>query len=373
MTETDATCPWLERDGYFRRVTGIDQAAELLADPRLHSDLVGLFEALGVTSGPLWETMSASFLSINGEQHKRSRAHVAGRFTPRAVETARPASSAAAARLAQAFAQRGGGEFVADFAVPYIAVGTCGVIGFPPEEFADITRAIDLVSHATKDLASRLDACADGVEQLLDHARRALALRRAEPADDVLTLLVELIDDGSLSDDVAVSLVVGLLSAGHEPSVNQLGLMILVLAERPEVWDAIASGALPVARAVEELLRLRSTNRGVMRRVADTIDLDGQRFPTGEQVVIGLAAANHDRGRFPNPDGFDPDANARPHLAFGFGPHYCLGAALARLQLQEAITALTAAMACPVVDEVLIEDGAGLIGPETLHLTVRAR
>lgn len=366
-------CPWIDHVGPFRQVTGFDQAATLLNDERLHADLVGLFEGIGLRDGPVWEALRSSFLSMNGPEHRRLRGLVASHFTPRAVSRARPAATAHAHRLAGDLARAGDAEFVADFATPYVASSTCGHIGFPLEDVETITRSIELVSYGTKDLGNRLGPCTEGVEGLLAYGRAALALRRDQPADDVLTSLVGSVDRGDFPETAALSLVAGLLSAGHEPTVNQLAITIVVLADHPDQWDAIASGDLAVARAVEEVLRFRSTNQGPNRLVTEPVELDGQRFRTGEQLLIGIAAANRDPSRFPNPDVLDPEVNVGSHLAFGLGVHFCLGAALARLQLQEAVTALVAAMACPTVTEVVEEPSSGLTGPTLVRLRCTPR
>jgi cytochrome P450 len=110
-----------------------------------------------------------------------------------------------------------------------------------------------------------------------------------------------------------------------------------------------------------------------LRRVADSFDYRGVRFEEGEEIVVDLAAANHDPRRFPEPDRLDLDDEKSSHLAFGFGPHHCLGAALARVQLQEAIGALTQRLTCPEILEVVEWKGAGLVGPTSLALSVSSR
>ncbi len=366
-------CPWMVRSGYFRQVVGYQQAAELLNDDRLHADMVGLFKGLGVTSGPLFEVMRSSFLSINGAEHKRLRSLVAGMFTPRAVESVRPAARQTAQSLAAAMGSRGGGDFLTDFARPYVADVTCGYLGFPPEDLDGALHAIEELSHATRDLGNRLDECTNAIHDLISYARRALEFRRQRPDDDVLTLIADLVDNDRLSEMVALGLVAGLLSAGVEPSVNQLGLMLMVLAEREDAWNALPRGELNLARSVEESLRLRSTNQGVNRVVTEPFDHEGQHLNQGEQILIGLGAVNKDPTRFPRPHDFDLEANTRPHMAFGFGAHYCLGAALARVQMQEALDALTSSLGCPTIVASEVHEGGGLTSPLLLQITCSLR
>jgi cytochrome P450 len=168
-------------------------------------------------------------------------------------------------------------------------------------------------------------------------------------------------------------LVATLLSAGHEPTINQVGIMVSLLSSRPEIWEAIATGELAATRVVDAVLRFRSTNQGVLRRVAESFDYRGLRFNEDETIVVNTHAANHDAHRFAGADRLDPNSDASSHLAFGFGPHFCLGAALARVQLQEAISVLAQRVTCPeVIDIAEIENG-GLVGPSSLVISFSSR
>lgn len=369
----EETCPWLVREGFFSRVVGFHQAVELLNDSRLRADFAGLFGGEGSVPGPVLEILQTSLLSTDGPEHRQLRSLVAGRFTPRAVEHIRPSVRSAARRLADGLLVGVDTDFVVRFAEPYVAVGTCAHIGFPLADWDRFAEAVNRLSWATKNLQHRRPEAITAIELLADHSREMLRWRSREPAEDVLTQVAELLDDGSISESVAVGLVAGFLSAGHEPTVNQLAIMVEVLSGHPDVWDAVGTGALPVNQAVEELLRFRSTNQGVNRRVTESMVYEGQHFPEGRQLLIGVAAANHDHARFDDPDVFDPTAGRPPHIAFGIGPHHCLGAALARVQLQEALRALTDAMVCPEVVASETEPGGGLIGPSRLVLRCVAR
>jgi cytochrome P450 len=163
--------------------------------------------------------------------------------------------------------------------------------------------------------------------------------------------------------------------AGHETTKNQLGWMVALMSERPDIWDAVANGTLAVNAVVEEVLRLRSAVTAVGRTVVEPVERDGVRLEPGERVFLSIWSADHDERVFPRADELDPNANSgAPHVAFGHGPHHCIGAALARAELQEALAALTARLSCPRLAEgVSWKPPVGINGPERLPIAFERR
>jgi arylsulfatase A-like enzyme/cytochrome P450 len=358
---------WIRNAGFFREVVGYADAVSLLSDTRMHTQFLEMFESLGA-SGPARELVAASLLSMNGDDHRRLRSLISGPFTPRAVDAVRPVAREAAHQLITAFESTGQCEFVTEFAVPYVQRTTAHHVGFPEEDVAVYWDAVELVASG-----KTVEQFVEGVLELVEYAKPILHERSRHPRDDVLTLLADRVDHGSLPEPVALVLVASLLSAGHNPPINQLGITVSLLSRRPEIWDAIATGELAPARVVEAVLRFRSTNQGVLRRVSESFDHRGVRFNEGETIIVNTGAANHDARRFAAPDRLDPDADSSSHLAFGFGPHFCLGAALARVQLQEALSALAQRLTCPEVVAVSEMDGPGLVGPSSLVVSFSRR
>ncbi|MEO6626953.1 MAG: cytochrome P450 [Aquihabitans sp.] len=366
---------WWRSEGVFRVVHGYQEAASLLNDPRIESDIVRIFEAVGVTEGPLWESMASSFLSLNGAEHKRYRSAIAREFTPRKAERIRPTARATANDLIDSFAASGTCELIHSYAGPYVGAGICEFVGFPLDEVGPLSAALYRIALAFKDLHNRIDLCAEGVAELVAYAKQTLELRQSNPPDqpDVLSVISAAVEDGTYPETVAWSLIAGLLSAGHEPTINQLGLMVHALSHRPELWNALGSGAIEPRPLVEELLRYESTNRQLHRQAAETVECPGLTFRAHDNLLIDLERANHDPRRFPNPDDVDIAANQGPHLAFGFGPHHCLGAAVARVQLQEGLLALAQRLTVPEVVEIVPDEGAGLKGYRLLTVGFHER
>lgn len=364
-SNTDA---WVRQAGFFREVIGYVDAVSLLSDTRMHAQFLEMFQSLGVTSGPGKELIAASLLSMNGEEHRRLRSLVATPFTPRAVNAVRPVAREEAHRLVTAFESTGRCEFVTEFAAPYVQRTTGRYIGFPEDDVAMYWSAIELVASARS-----VDEFTLGLVALVDYAKPILRERNRQPRDDVLTVVAKRMAEGAIPETVALVLVATLLSAGHEPTINQLGIMVSVLSSHPDIWEAMATGELAAPRVVEAVLRYRSTNQGVLRRVAESFDYRGVRFNEGEMIIVNTDAANHDARRFAIADRLDVDSDASPHLAFGFGPHHCLGAALARVQLQEAIGVLAQRLTCPEVVDVSEIQGGGLVGPASLVVSFSIR
>jgi len=365
---------WLGRTGWFRTVDGWKPVTDLLGEPRMHADFLSLFDGLGVSSGLVRDVVASSLLSMNGADHKRFRSVVASSFTPKSVDAVRPTARREAHRCIDRFASAGECEFVDAFAMPYVAAVTCAFLGIPPDELDTFLPYVRLVNSREPDLDRRAENWSEGLLGLAEYGRSLLARREHHPTGDVVSMIATSVKREELPELVAVGLMAGLLSAGHDPTINQLGIMIEVMSAQPGLWDAVAEGQAEPAPVVEEVLRFRPTNHQVSRRVAEDLEYDGVAFAEGEHVVIRLVSANHDGCRFAKPDEFDLDANHGSHLAFGYGAHYCLGAALARVQLQEGLRALTGRLRCPTVDESKQkEPEGGIVGPASLSISFDQR
>ena len=202
-----------------------------------------------------------------------------------------------------------------------------------------------------------------------------VAQRREQPADDLLSALVAAHDEGDrLSTAELIGLGIGILIAGHETTMNQIGNMTFLLLTRPDRGAALRGDAEAVTRGVEELLRFTplGASAGFARIALEDVELSGTLVRAGEAVIAATQAANRDPEVFDDPEELVLDRPSGPTLAFGFGPHHCLGAQLARMELQEAIGGLLNGfpelrLAVPA-DEVPWRQGALVRGPERLPL-----
>lgn len=354
-----------------------EDVRELLGDGRLRANFPEFLHALGITSGPFYDWMAGSPLNHDGPEHTRWRALMSRTFTPRRVESIRPFLRDAAHGLIDAFAARGACEFVGEFADVYPSLGLCELIGVPAadrETFRQWANTIGL-GFSPVVLAGRIREVDAALVQLLDYARHLAATRRVDPRDDLVSRIAQAADADGWSDDDVSGSISGLVFAGHETTKNQLGWMLAVLADHPDVWDAIGAGTMAAPDVVEEVLRFRSAVTGTGRTVAEPVERNGERFEPGTQMFLSIWSADHDERAYPAPDQLDIRGNhGRPHMAFGHGAHYCLGAALARAELQEALTALASRLTCPApMDGAVWKPPVGINGPERLPISFRAR
>ena len=170
------------------------------------------------------------------------------------------------------------------------------------------------------------------------YGHERIAASRAAPGDDLVTRLLEAEVDGHrLSDDDVIAMITGFVFAGAETTRRQLTAAVLLLADHPDDWERLAAEPDLLPNAVEEILRHRGIVSGLTRRAEEPFERDDLDVPEGGRLLLSFEAANHDPDRFEDPDAFvldRPDAHA--HVTFGWGPHLCVGAGLARLELPRA-------------------------------------
>jgi cytochrome P450 len=292
-----------------------------------------------------WQTERWSLLWLEPPDHTRIRKLVAAAFTPRSVEALREPARELAKELLEPLAEAGEMELLYDYAQPYSIAVICRMLGVPLDRHRDLLdwshRMVKMYEFDVPDEAAR--AANEAAGEFQDYVRALIAERRAHPRDDMVSALVEAQVHGErLSDDEIVSTVIVLLNAGHEASVNTLGNGMLAFARHLEQWRRVVDGAVPAASAGEELIRydppLQLFERWVL---TDDFSVGDVAIPRGEKVAMLFGAANRDPRVFERPDEFDVGReNAAQHIGFGGGIHVCIGAPLARVELESSLDAL---------------------------------
>ena len=288
-----------------------------------------------------WDSERWSLLWLEPPEHTRIRKLVAAAFTPRSVDALR----GPCAELAQELFPGERFELLRDFAQPYSIAVICRLLGVPTDRGRDL---LDW-SHAMVKMyeldttEAQAEAATAAAAEFRDYVVSLIEQRRLEPRDDLVTRLVEAHVDGErLSDAQIVSTIIVLLNAGHEATVNTLGNGVLALLRHREQWERLVEGEVDAAAAVEELIRwdppLQLFERWVLE---EGVEIAGQPVPRGAKVALLFGAANRDPRVFEDPDAFDVGrANASEHIGFGGGIHVCIGAPLARIELEAALRTL---------------------------------
>ena len=310
--------------------------------------------------------------------HTRRRALLNKAFTPRAVAALRPTIEALVARLVRRLANRDTFDLIADFAYPLPATVIAGMIGVPAEDldrfklWSDDVAAFVGSALATPDKNERARR---GMGELIDYFRAMVAEHRARPRDDILSALIAAEEQGQgLSEDEIVASAILLLFAGHETTTNLIGNGMLALLRHPDQLALLQARPALIADAVEEMLRYDGPTQAMTRIALEDVVLQGaegeaRTVRQGDRVFALLNAANRDPAAFAEPDRFLVERPDVRHLSFGYGPHFCLGAPLARLEAEIGIAALLRLPGLALVDEEPVwSDSFVLRGVKALRL-----
>lgn len=346
---------------------------QVLRNRSAHSSLPNLVRLQGITEGPLYEMTAASLLAQEGDDHTRLRRLVSRSFTPRAADAHRPFMRRLVDELIASFSDRGRCEFMGEFADHYPVQVIAHLMGVPREDHHLFARWGDSLTHLLSlELSSHQEEVKSAQGQLFGYLSDLVALRRRRPEQDLVSELIAARDgEDKLDDRELMSLLGGLLFAGYDTTRNQLGVAMTIFAKRAAEWEALAARPDLAARAVDEVMRFNGVVSVVPRVATEDLQVGGYAIPAGTLLSLSLAAANRDPSVFTDPDRFDLDA-PRPEgpISFGAGPHHCLGANLARAEMQEALPRLARAMPGLRVTErpQWRSPLGGIAGPLRLHL-----
>jgi cytochrome P450 len=305
-------------------------------------------EVFGVTEGPLYEEISRNILNVNGDDHRRLRNLVNPALTPRAVERYRPAMRGFLEELFDGVRANGRCEFVGAFAKPYPSLVIATVMGAPLSDAPRLHHWSNWIQRQfSADLLEKRDEIEQAVVEFYEYTGALLEARRADPGDDLISKLIAAEADGDrLSDVECVNLTLNVLIGGVDTSQSQLAHAVRLLAQHPDQWRLLAEDPSLAPRAVEEALRFEPITPFTARIALEEIEYRDVTFPAGTILMVSAWNGNRDPGAFSDPDAFDITAErdrSKP-LTFGAGIHYCLGANLARAELQEALAFLPRAM-----------------------------
>jgi cytochrome P450 len=325
-------------------ITRYDDVLNVLKDERFAKDRRNAMTPEQLKKLPwvpsMFKPLEQNMLDLDSPDHTRLRALVHKAFTPRMVEQMRDQIQHLANQLLDAAEPKGRMDLIADFALPLPLTVIGQILGVPAKDNPKFHRwSKTLISGGTN---RNLIVLIPNIMAFMRYLRKLIKERRAYPKDDLITALVQA-KDGSdqLSEDEILAMILLLLIAGHETTVNLIGSGTLALLEHPDQFVKLNDEPEHIKTAIEELLRFVCPVEMATERYArEDITIEGTTIPRGELVMAVIGSANRDAKFFDNPDSLDITRKNNKHLAFGHGVHFCLGAPLARLEGQIAINTL---------------------------------
>jgi cytochrome P450 len=330
-------------------------------------------ELFGITDGPLRQEIVRNIINVNGDDHRRLRNLINPALSPRAVDRYRPAMRRFLEQLLAGIAPDGRCEFISAFAKPFPSLVIAEVMGAPLEDAPRLhywSNVIQRQFDPTSLMAER-EQIEQAVAEFYEYEDRFIAARRHAPGDDLISALIQAEEAGDrLSDDELRNLVLNILVGGVDTSQSQLAHAVRLLAEHPDQWQLLRADPRGLAGvAVEEALRHEPITPFTARILTSEVEYRGVTFPAGSIVLVSAWHAHRAGGA--EPDAFDLSAD-RPRerlLTFGAGIHYCVGATLARAEIQEGLAFLAERVSSLALDgEPEFGTPSGIYGLETLPL-----
>ncbi|MCB9597304.1 MAG: cytochrome P450 [Sandaracinaceae bacterium] len=323
-----------------------EDVAKVLRHPATSVDRaqLGDLELLDLSPEAI-EAIRVSLLMLDPPAHTRIRGLVNKAFTPRVVDALRPRIAALVDELLDAVEARGERslDLIRDFAYPLPVIVIAELLGVPAEDREQFKRWSDQLAVVLDPFSTggRFDGVDRAFVESAAYFGRVFEDRRRAPRDDLVSGLVAAEEGGArLSETELLSVCMLLLGAGHETTTGLIGNAVLALLRRPREAQRWLEEPGLAANAVEELLRFDSPVQMTDRLLSEDLEIGGQVIAKGQQVVLMLGAANRDPLRYENPDSLDLGRREARSLAFGHGIHYCVGAALARAEVEIALPAL---------------------------------
>ena len=293
---------------------------------------------------PSYQIFSKWMVFTDPPQHTRLRMLVNKAFTPRRVESLRPRIQAIVDELLDRVIPAGRMELIHDFAYLLPVTVIAELLGVPARDHENIKKwsdEITLFIFGAIGVPDRRQRAQLAMLALASYLKAVIAERRQQPQDDLISALIAAQEqDDALTDDEIVSTCALVLFGGHETTTNLISSSVHALLKNPEQKRKLAEDPSLISTAVEEFLRYDGPSKSMVRLALEDFELRGKQIKKGQRLLLIQSAANHDPERFADPDSLDITRQPNPHVAFGYGIHFCLGAPLARVETAITITTI---------------------------------
>ena len=366
---------WIARNMFGYSILHYDDVVAMLRDKRWHSASGKILEMSGIDNPEWIARRRTSILSAEGDEHTRLRRLVGPAFSPRHADSLRPYMRTVVDELLDGFTSRGEADLAVEFCERYPIPVICELFGAPKEDWKLFSGwATDIFRIFNNNLHEDMPAIIRAQDELDAYVGDIIEQRRATPTDDLISSLIAAEADGvRLTHAELVMLCEAVLMAGTDTTRNRLGCSVSLFANHPDQWRLLAERPELAPRAVEETMRYFGAVHRTVRFASDDIEYRDVVFPAGTFIVLSISVANRDGTVFDEPEAFDitREPAAKPQLTFGSGIHYCLGAALARAEQQEALVLMAQRLPdLELAGEIVWKPATvGIFGPE--HLPIR--
>jgi cytochrome P450 len=325
-------------------ITGYREVTTALRDPRFSSIRIAPFiraKLSGPDTDPLmrqaFDVLAGWMVFQDAPDHMRLRNLVNRAFTARSVEVLRHHIEELADKLIDHVPAKGRFDLIEEVAAPLPSIIIAELLGVPVEDrpqFESWTRKVAPLVSGGLDDPTRYDGVAEGMDSLLNYFKKLVRHYEANPTDNLITQLIRARDEGDrLNEAEVLATCTLILFGGHETTANFIATAIRQLLLHPDQFAALRDRKVDDNTAIEECLRFDGPAKALTRVLSESFEFEGQQMQAGQRVFLILAGANRDPAAFDDPNTFKLDRDlAQRHIAFGFGPHFCMGAMLARLE-----------------------------------------
>jgi len=350
---------WNDRWGGWI-LTDYKNVVDVLRDPtHFSSDRMGFLEKELTQEeqesiAPIFKVLKYWMVFRDPPEHTALRMLLNKHFTPVAIERYRPMVRKIVEKTIDRMIAKGSIDFIKDFAYDVPMTVILELLGAPDldtDKIKEWSEKLGLFFFIKADEPRRREIACEGIDALVDYLKPLIAKRKDRPGIDLISLLISAEEAGSITENDVLATCVLLVFGGHETTMNLIANGTRAFMEYPDQWEKLQQNPDLLKKAVEELLRYDGSVKSTVRWAKSDIEIGGKQIKAGDRLLVSLSGANRDPEQFFDPNRLDITRDPNLHVAFAHGIHVCLGASLARMEVEEALAGLVARIACPTLVE----------------------